>query len=112
MGNPSDLVIMHSGFDIAAPGANTDIISSDLSPKVSGAFRITVAVSTSTVFDVKVTDGTDTHVISLNDGVALTANALYTFSFGVSDALDYNFRVKTDSVIEVLQVDLIKSGEL
>lgn len=109
------LATVHNG---SAPGANTNIFSTSLkvSPSAS-AIRVTVCLSTGSVFNVVVTDGTNPHTQSLNGGTALTANCLYTFTFGArryssqpytagtTAEISYNFQVATDSVIETLFVE-------
>ena len=99
-------------FNGAAPGANTDMLAADLTPGRRGAFRITVAVTTASVFNVSATDGTTTHVWGLNGSVALQAGDVYTFTIGCDPSLSYNFQVETDGVIEVLVVDEIRGGVL
>jgi len=105
-------------YNGAAPGANTNILTDSVkvSPSAS-ALRITVCLSTGSVFNVRVTDGTNAHTQSLNGGTALTANCLYTFTIGArryssqpytagtTAELTYNFQVATDSVIETLFVE-------
>ena len=96
-----------------APGANTDILSTDLTPdRTVSAYRITVACDTGTVFNVMIDDGSSaTHAFGLNGNTALTAGAIYTFVFGVTatddglkngTACSYNFQVETDSDIHLL----------
>jgi len=96
------------------PGANTDILSTDLTPdRTVSAYRITVSCDTGTVFNVMVDDGRSAGAVAyaLNGGTALTAGALYTFVFGVTatddglkagTACTYNFQVETDSEIHLL----------
>ncbi len=102
-------------YNGAAPGANTNIVTAFGVSESASALRVTVCLSTSSVFNVVVTDGTNPHTQSLNGGTALAANALYTFTFGVrkystqtgETALTYSFQVATDSVIETLFVEEI-----
>ncbi len=105
----------YTGFNISAPGANTNIISGGItfSPSAS-VCRVTVALTTSSVFNVECSDGSATHVWGLNASGALNAADLYTFSFAVRKNstgleggadLTYNFQVETDGVIELLLVE-------
>lgn len=102
----------------AAPGANTNILATSV--KVSAhasAIRVTVCLTTSSVFNVQTTDGTTAYVNGLNASVALNAGDVYTFTFGArryksqpytdgtTAELSYNFQVETDSVIRFLFVD-------
>ncbi len=103
-----------------APGANTNILATSV--KVSGhasAIRVTVCLATASVFNLRITDGTDAFTIGLNASAALQAGDLYTFTFGArryksqpytdgtTAEFSYNFQVKTDGVINLLFVDEI-----
>ena len=93
-------------FNGSAPGANTDILSSAISPKAGCVkARLTVALTTGSVLNVTATDGTTTHVWGLNASAALQAADLYDFEFGTDPALSYNVQVETDGVIEQLLWD-------
>ena len=113
------LITHASVFNMAAPGANTDILGSNLTLKEGGAWRITVGLTTSSIFNVVITDGTTSHVLGLNSSSALNAADLYTFTFGGSpiesnsgnsNTLSINFQVETDSVIEYLIVEEVQLG--
>ena len=113
------LITHASIFNLAAPGANTDILSSSITLKEGGAWRVTVALTTASVFNVTYTDGTTTHALGLNSSVALLAGDLYTFAFGGSpietssgstNTLSINFQVETDSVIELLIIEEVQLG--
>lgn len=104
------LAVKSDNFNVSAPGAATNILSTSLTPTMGGAFRITVSVATGSVFNVTITKSGTTKTLALNGGTALTAAALYTFCFGVSTANTYNFQVATNSIINVLQVDEVSSG--
>lgn len=100
-------------FNLAAPGANTAIVTA-FSPEEFGvAFRVTVALTTASVFNVTCTDGTTTHKWGLGGSATLNAGDLYTFTFSApkqdqsGNALSYSFEVETDSVIELLAVEEI-----
>jgi len=110
----------YTAYNQAAPGANLEIMTAGVvfSPKAS-LCRVTVALTTASVFNVTVTDGTTEHKWGLNASGALQAGDIYVLTFGVSStndgdslglgtgnkALTYNFEVETDSVIEQLLVD-------
>ena len=101
------------GYAIAAPGANTNIFSVDVRPVYPcSAMRVTVSLTTTSVFNLRVTDGTTAYDLGLNGSVALVAGDLYTLSFGCHNGVTYNFRVETDSVIRYLQVDEIPTGAI
>jgi len=93
-------------FNGGAPGTDTDIFSSDITPKQGSVrARVTVALTTSSVVNVSATDGTTTHTWGLNASAALNAADLYEFQFGTDPALAYNVQVETDGVIEQLLWD-------
>ena len=110
-----------TAYALAAPGAATDMLSATtnadgttgLTPSgLATAFRVTVSLATTSVFNVYVTNGTTAYTQALNDGTSLTAGRLYTFTFGVSrttqggvTTLTYQFRVATDGIIQTLLVD-------
>ena len=107
------VVALATVYNGSAPGANTNIITPVKVSDSASAMRVTVCLSTSSVFNVRVTDGTNPHTQSLNGGTALTANCLYTFTFGArryssqtgTTELTYSFQVATDGVIETLLVE-------
>jgi len=109
-------------FNGSAPGANTAILATGLRPShTASAYRITVALTTSSVLNVTCTDGTTPHKWGLNASAALNAADLYTFTFAVRSTddglstgtnLTYNFEVETDSVIECLFVEEVTGAVL
>lgn len=106
----SGFSIRSKGFNISAPGANTNILSTGITPQYGAAFRITVALTAASVFNVEAVSSGTTHVWGLNSSVALNAADLFTFTFGVNPDVVYNFQVETNGVIEFLQVDEISGG--
>lgn len=104
----------------AAPGANTNILTNNIKIETPGsaALRITVALTTASVFNMRVTDGTTAYDLGLNNSVALAAGDLYTFTVAALKhnesgvELEYNFQVETDSVIRLLVVEEITGGVL
>ena len=107
---PDGLSIRSDNFTIAAPGANADILTTAVTPTYGCALRVTVVLATASVFNVTVTRSGTTYTCGLNESVALTAGDMYTFTFGASTSNAYNFRVETNGVINVLQVDEVSSG--
>lgn len=109
----------YTGWNESAPGANTGITGGIKFGANASACRVTVALTTSSVFNVTCTDGSTTHKWNLNDGTALGAAKLKTFTFAVratddgtesGTALTYDFEVETDGVIETLLVEEITGG--
>lgn len=106
-------------FNGSAPGANAGILGTAIRPgENASAFRVSVALTTSSVFNVTCYDGSTTHKWGLNESGALNAADLYTFTFGVRNTKDgttslvYNFEVETDGVIEYLVVEEIIGAAL
>jgi len=99
-------------FNQSAPGADTNILSSSLTPTMDGAFRLTICLATASVVNVTITQSSTTFICGLNSSAPLQAGDLYTFVFGVSAANSYNFQVETNGVIRILQVDEISGGVL
>lgn len=103
------------GYNIAAPGVSTNIITTSITPaRGVYALRVTVALTVSSVFNVAATDGTTAHAWGLNASAALNAADLYSFEFSVhadpdSSSVTYNFQVESDGVVECLLVDQLKS---
>lgn len=104
-----------TAYALAAPGANTTFGSFKVSP-VAGMVRITISLTTASVLNLTVTNGTTAYVIGLNNSIALAAGDLYGFVVPLrytsngDDAgtvLTYGFQVETDSVVRLLFVDLV-----
>lgn len=106
----------------AAPGANTNIIATGYQyPSVAGIrftrrasrCRVFVVLTTGSVLNYTVTDGTTAYTNGLNASTALNAGDAYEFEFSVQATTDgtesgtvltYNFQVETDSVIRQMLV--------
>ena len=121
---PGSCVAVMTVYAGSAPGANTNISFTDASgasvttfkvPEDATALRVTVSLATSSVLDLRVTDGSTAYTQHLNGGVALAAGTLYTFTVGArrystqsgTTELSYAFRVVTDSVIQTLFVEAV-----
>ena len=97
----------------AAPGANTNIVTPFKVSESASALRVTVCLTTGSVFNVRVTDGSTAYTMGLNASAALNAGDIYTFTFGArryssqtgTTELTYSFQVETDSVINYLLVE-------
>ena len=95
------------------PGANTNIYAAVKVSESASAIRITVSLATSSVFDLRITDGSTAYTLHLNEGVALTASCLYTFVVAArryssqtgTTELTYSNRVATDGVVQLLFVE-------
>lgn len=107
---PADIADLH---DVALPTANTNWLSSNLSPVSTPTnFRIQVAVSVSGNFSAAITNGGDTQVVTFNvvPGPALVADGLYIFNLLVHSGDTVNFRYSvTGGVIRILRAQEIDS---
>lgn len=105
------LTVLSSNFNVSAPGANTNIITS-ITPQYGCALRVTVCLDTASVFNVTMTQGSTTFTCGLNSSVALNSGDLYAFTFGGNTSTAYNFQVETDGVIRILQIDSVINGAI
>lgn len=111
-------------FAMAAPGADTDIFrttavgASDfgtgrLKPIKGGAFRVTILLATASIVKLAVanaaTAGTQ-KTGSLNSGLSLPANQLFTFSHGVQPGLWYDYQLASNVAVDYLQIDEVHLG--
>jgi len=81
--------------------------------------RITVALTTTSVLNLTVTDGTTAYKWGLNESVTLNAGDVYTFYVPVrktttgkstGTALTYNLEVETNSVFQCLWIDELEGA--
>jgi len=81
------------------PGANSDILSSDISPDNPGTLEVRVALDSSAVFALN----EDGKVYDLNRGTSLNSGADYGFSINVGDNVTYNFQVESAVTVNRLR---------
>ena len=90
-------------FNGSAPGADTDILASALTPKQGATrARITCAFSHTTKLNLMISDGSTTIAMGLNDNSTLATDAIHTFDFAVDASLAYNLQLSHDGVIDQL----------
>ena len=109
----ADNIISHAAIhEGSAPGANTDILGSDITPNYGvSCFRITVQVTAASILNVMVKKtGNTTQTCALNNNIPILAGTINTFTFGCVAGQDYNFLVETDGQIDILQVDEVLGG--
>lgn len=98
----------------ALPNANTNFIVASLSPvNVPTTFRIQIGVSIAGTFNVIITNGGNSQILTLNStaGPALTAGALYIFDVLVDSGDTINFQyTATGGTIQVLRVQEIDTA--
>lgn len=98
------------GYNITAPGANTNILSAGITPKYgAGIFRVFINLAVASVVNYTVTDGTTAFTAGLNSSVAIGAGDDAGFDFshmgsGLGATYTYNFQVETDGVIRQIRV--------
>lgn len=93
----------------ATPGVS-DIFAANLRPSFKAStFRLTIILGGNSVVRVVVA-GENVALGDLNNGVALQANRIYTFSQGVSSDLAYNFRLAVGVAVHLFQVDETAEG--
>jgi len=79
----------------------------------STAYRVTIGIKTTdSIVNVQISDGSTTAGLDLNDGTALTAGRLYTFTFGASATYTYTMQCETACTVGYLLVEEIQSGAL
>ena len=93
-----------------AYNANTDILSTDYTPRRIGLLRITVVVGTDTVVEVQIIQGATTVEADLNSGTALTAGQAYTFTLGCHPDNSYNIHVETGATVTLLVDEMDGDG--
>lgn len=72
---------------------NADLLAADLTPKAGASrLRIVAAFSTSGKLYFRTVDGATEVNLVLNSDVALVADALYEFTFDITDDVDYNLQ--------------------
>ena len=116
MSYPSTVIRRIQRFNLAAPGADTNIFTAIVPRDNSGIWRISIALTVSSTLNLSVTDGTTTHILALNGNVPLTAASMFNFSIGVTrqdqsnNNLSYSLQIGTDGVVEFLIIDELTSG--
>jgi len=90
----------------AAPGANTNIVAAVSPTRQASSLQIGVCLTTASVFNMYVDNGTTAYTQGLNGSVALAAGDFYRLGpIPCREGCTYTFRVETDSVIQTLIVD-------
>lgn len=93
--------------------ANTDIFTTDLTPKAKTPciWRVTIAVSVATaVLKVKITRNNISKLLALNENVALASDSLYSFDIPVRDGDKINFQLTADCTIHIMNIDELLGG--
>jgi hypothetical protein len=106
-------------YALSAPGANVDIFTAVNVSTRCVALRITLALATTSIVDLQVTDGSTAYSLAINDGNAITADLLKTYEMparcyksqpyteGTTAKLSYSLRVRTNGIIKICFVDEI-----
>lgn len=107
-----------SVWNLTAPGSGLIFTTAKRPLAAVSAFRLSVTLTTSSVFSVQEYDGTTTFVSDFNSGTALSAACTYTFvmesrkTTPAGAALQYNFKVAAGVVVRELRVTEVFSGAL
>jgi len=96
----------------AQPLANTDIFAvSSFTETQCSMFVIQIAMSNAGILSVAITRAGNTQVVSLNEGVALTAGALYTFAITIESTYTINLRYSvTGGTIQTILMQEIETN--
>jgi len=95
-------------FDLANPGAATNVFTTDLTVKgKSPALRLTVVPSTTSIVSLTHTDGTGDFTYAVNSGTALTADQVYAFDIPAVSGHDYNVQFTTSQTGNSAKVVLV-----
>ena len=99
--------------NVSAPGANTAILaaagSSAITWPSTEPLRVTICVSTDTVFNLMLTPSGEAEIECQLNTAALTAGVEYTFDyFGLVEGDSIEFEIESDSVIRELSVGRLK----
>ena len=100
----SGVGIKSDSFNVSAPGADTNILTTSLTPTYGGWFQIFVVLGTSSIFNMTETRGATTFTIGLNNSVALDSGDGCSFTVPVLTTSSYNFQVETNGIIRILKV--------
>lgn len=96
--------------EIAAPGANTNIMSTSITPKMSCRLRIYITLATASVVNYTETTSGVSRTIGLNESDPLTAGDEHIFDHSASPDSSYNYQVETNGIITKLKVEEIYTG--
>ena len=94
-----------------APGANTDLFATDLSPsRPPSLFRIMVVLSAAVKLEVDITNGADEQTVILNGDANLTANGVHLFDILVHLGDTINFQISGTATVLVMRIQEIPSS--
>ena len=100
-----DITRILDRFNLAAPGADTDIEANELIPAEGVTiFRIQFSPTVATVLNIMETRSGTTFAGGLNSSAAVGAGDVAIFDVLVSDASTYNFQIETNGIIRQLKV--------
>lgn len=96
-------------YDTSAQTANSDLFSTDMTPNLSAStYRITIALKSASVVNVKEDDGNSVVNYDLNSGATIDADEVHVFDVPVRDTSSYNIQLESSVGIKVLQVDEVR----
>lgn len=95
-----------------AVNANTNVFpaKTPTANRGSVAYRLTICLtSTDSIVNVQISDGT-AFGFDLNDGTALTAGRMYTFTWGAHSDYSYSIQYETGTTTGYLLLEEIRDG--
>ena len=102
-------------YDLAAT-SNANVLTSSLTTSQgTSALRITIGLTgTDSIVELRTIRNSDSVTIDfdLNDGTALTAGRIYTFTVGAANAASFNIQCETTTRVGVLIIDEVQDGSL
>lgn len=117
MAQPASVTTRAFRYNVAAPGANTNILATNVAPRGWGAKRsqaqhsgasklvLTLCLEDASVVDLFTTDGTTTFRSKINEGTPFPADAPLSLKIPVHPSISYNFSLQTNVAIRWIQVD-------
>lgn len=90
---------------VAAPGANTNILTTSITALMSCRMRVWITLATASAFNYTENDGSTTRTFGLNSSVPLSAANEYVFDHAATGGYAYNYQVATNGIITKIRVD-------
>lgn len=93
-------------YSVDTNSSTDNVLTQPLRPSTANsAFRVTVVLDTGTGFSIRINpDNEAAFTADLNQGSALTANAMREFTFDTDENAQYNFRTGAAATVELLEV--------
>lgn len=97
------------GFDVSAPGANTDVIASNVVWESAYPCRVTIQCAVGTVVNLMVTRDSTEKALGLNGNSAIAAGGPHSFDVpGLEVGDELNLQIETDGAIDFWALDEVR----